>query len=33
VKKWQERFFENKSPEHPENFPFMVIGNKTDKED
>ena len=32
VKIWREEFLNHSSPKNPEKFPFLIIGNKVDKE-
>jgi Ras-related protein Rab-7A len=33
LKTWIKGFLDNAAPSDPENFPFIVMGNKSDKED
>jgi Ras-related protein Rab-7A len=32
LNKWKEGFLEHGSPNDPNSFPFVVLGNKVDKE-
>ena len=32
LESWREEFLIQASPKDPENFPFMILGNKSDKE-
>jgi Ras-related protein Rab-7A len=33
LESWKEEYILNGSPKDPENFPFIVLGNKSDKID
>ena len=33
IAKWKEGFLEHAGPHDPNNFPFVLIGNKSDLED
>ena len=33
LNKWKEGFIDNAQPDDPKTFPFVLLGNKVDKED